>query len=1555
MKKTKWKKFALCFVAIFMSLSLACGLFFVFDQLPSNAPEQQEPEQDESSKKSWNDFSATKLNGVGTKNNPWKISSADDLAFLSSSLGKLKEENVTSRDCVVSALSGEDIETVVAQAKQEKSVKVSEFGKEDDYLGERNYFQLSNDIDMSKYNWDPIPDLNGVIDGSGHTINLGNRTFEDEDILANPNAYINDGNIGIALFSGAHTSFENFVVEGKIEIGQINTDSFAQKSSDDQVQSLENHDGEYKTLNSYFVQEIGKSEYCRNIIVNVDFSTSASVFDRTGVTFGSVAAVNYGEISLCVSSGKINLQRSNSTVGGICGVNNNGIILDCQNYTNIDAPSSNSNHNVIGGICGKWEDGSERDLIAGTSREGGRLPKLENEMIVRCVNFGKISFSRTILGTYDFNFGGIIGSIEGYEFPVLVSSCVNFGKITGSGSGNYGGIIGYLKSNYGHENGENPNLGGMKDCVNYGQISSSGGGLIGRVEVDKVWFSVWSDSIGILSGINHYSNIQSIGTNGSGKNVETPNGNFYGSFESNIYYNYLMDATDLIKSLGLYNLDRGDVRLFVPYTALSVVNVDIKLKLRKDEIGVSGEDDCIKSLWNDYASNESGLTKEQFKNILNTIFDGKFLFYNYNYNEMICLRGYQQTFMLEGNTIDVSDTSFNYNYMLNNSRMKVSGDDNLQTNKSDYSLSLGVMCCGRYVFDEPSNAIKCPEMTLTLDFTEDGQIIFNPREAMIETQNVKQYYYFDNGSNRYYYEQDDGAGTVLIQNQGDKVTEETREENIPCQVKDGETLKFVITPNLGYAVRYVRVTYDDNPPNGNIGDFGDNIFNNLYPILDSNHNENVSGLSNVNRGKNPSNNNSVYLGQIKFDLTINKNNLKDLQNVRIYVFYIKLIYNVTIPTVTENKVIGIDNNVDSESILDNIVLRNYLITHEDHTKITATISGNNLKPDPLYDGKDLLNFTDVSGDTFGVLEDRLINADYSVVKYFDIIGKFVTNIDVDEFTITLTSEKIECSFDMTVKDMCFTWDDLEVREDTFAGETTPVGYSGSDESKGLYTYGESDEFGTDISDKPGYKHTLSYKLDWESEAKTFDESEDNTASFIDRIWEHVLEMSWVYDRLVNAAKVGNSLYFAVDDVIRKIEFVTDHQLQQYQLSCTKVGLGSVYVTNYVNNTSSRVNASENGFVQSIYYNTPIVLESAPNTNYIFGGYFLSTSDGEKLLSKDPEYHFVLSGDDFQEDAKIQIVVKFVAYSALAVGTQPIYQDGVYKIESADNLVWVARANARNEDFEGKILQLQNDIDMKDCENFTPIGILERPFKGVFDGNFKQIYNLRISNSADISNDLLSFRGLFGCTDGATIKNITFVEGNVTGYSDVGVVVGFAKNTTFSRVENYSTNLSATEMQYFNVNENEREETFDRLAFVDGEDKIEVVDHVAQFDIPSQFEARVNFGGLVGRTESCNFVGCSNRATVTGIDKVGGIAGSGNGTKIDQSYNKGTLRVISGTSNQIIAGENTLSDCFFGDISVLWNDSLQTNGVFGATEETLIKNSKIWTIVNGNLALKIFYW
>lgn len=145
------------------------------------------------------------------------------------------------------------------------------------------------------------------------------------------------------------------------------------------------------------------------------------------------------------------------------------------------------------------------------------------------------------------------------------------------------------------------------------------------------------------------------------------------------------------------------------------------------------------------------------------------------------------------------------------------------------------------------------------------------------------------------------------------------------------------------------------------------------------------------------------------------------------------------------------------------------------------------------------------------------------------------------------------------------------------------------------------------------------------------------------------------------------------------------------------------------------------------------------------------------------------------------------YSAMAQfsGSGSGTSSDPYKIYNPDQLSQVRNFLST----PGVCFKLMNNIDLGEwiSENYPnqgwePIGTSSDPFKGIFDGNGKSITGFSINRSST------NYVGLFGYTDGATIKDLVISGTTVKGRQYTGSLSGYSKSTTIS---NYTYNGSVT--------------------------------------------------------------------------------------------------------------------------------------------------------------------
>ena len=174
------------------------------------------------------------------------------------------------------------------------------------------------------------------------------------------------------------------------------------------------------------------------------------------------------------------------------------------------------------------------------------------------------------------------------------------------------------------------------------------------------------------------------------------------------------------------------------------------------------------------------------------------------------------------------------------------------------------------------------------------------------------------------------------------------------------------------------------------------------------------------------------------------------------------------------------------------------------------------------------------------------------------------------------------------------------------------------------------------------------------------------------------------------------------------------------------------------------------------------------------------------ISFSDRYAFVYAKDNTGTALISKIIDLDTASVPARVNAQePPMKDGVYLLSKEAHLLWVSEQVALGETFDGKVLRMTRNIDMRFLP-FTPIGggidtasaddtasNVQNFFSGTFDGQGYLIQNLNVHKNA-------SFVGLFGLTQNAIIRNVELYGGRIsTNGQYVGFLAGAAIKTKVS--------------------------------------------------------------------------------------------------------------------------------------------------------------------------------
>ena len=177
-----------------------------------------------------------------------------------------------------------------------------------------------------------------------------------------------------------------------------------------------------------------------------------------------------------------------------------------------------------------------------------------------------------------------------------------------------------------------------------------------------------------------------------------------------------------------------------------------------------------------------------------------------------------------------------------------------------------------------------------------------------------------------------------------------------------------------------------------------------------------------------------------------------------------------------------------------------------------------------------------------------------------------------------------------------------------------------------------------------------------------------------------------------------------------------------------------------------------------------------------------------------------------------------------------------------------------EDFKGKqIIQVCTIEDLKD---WTPIGTMEHPFRGIYSGQNEVFKNITVQSNG--------VAGLFGCIEGATIEDVCIRSGSVTGNKAGGICGHIRFNGTIQRCVNGASVKGIGENAYA--------------------------------------------GGICGDSWGGTLIDCANNGEIANESKsvsalTAGIAGASYQGIIDKCTNKGRVSPIGGHCGGICASNN----------------------------------------------------
>lgn len=258
-------------------------------------------------------------------------------------------------------------------------------------------------------------------------------------------------------------------------------------------------------------------------------------------------------------------------------------------------------------------------------------------------------------------------------------------------------------------------------------------------------------------------------------------------------------------------------------------------------------------------------------------------------------------------------------------------------------------------------------------------------------------------------------------------------------------------------------------------------------------------------------------------------------------------------------------------------------------------------------------------------------------------------------------------------------------------------------------------------------------------------------------------------------------------------------------------------------------------------------------------------------------------------------------------------DSPYIITTAEELKWFRdEVNRGRNNICAKIADNVEVIDMSTvCHaadksqnleevSWEPIGNTTNQYMGTFDGNNKTITNLYINANQKYS-------GLFGYTYISTIKNLTFVNANVTNTNSfTGILVGYGYGGTY---QNIMTSISCEVYGgdgTGGIAGKLAGNAYNCVNYATVQGKEQVGGLFSSYDSSKSITACANYGkvtasslwvgGLVGYFNSGTIQDCANYGDVKGANCVAGMVGFVDQGKIQNVFSYGNVSATMSTQN-----------------------------------------------------------
>lgn len=189
-------------------------------------------------------------------------------------------------------------------------------------------------------------------------------------------------------------------------------------------------------LDSYFQFKMRGGGICGHNKGEINNCTNGGtvIGNGTGSGAGGVCGMNYGTVKDCKNTGSVS--GTVTGIGGVCGAFYSGSIENCLNEGTVSGTGNTTSNSSYGGVCGNAHGGviklsSNTASIRGYNAVGGVCGSNMGATLEDCYNTGAVT------GTALRSFGGVCGENSS---GCTIKNCYNTGAVSGKNS--VGGVCG---------------------------------------------------------------------------------------------------------------------------------------------------------------------------------------------------------------------------------------------------------------------------------------------------------------------------------------------------------------------------------------------------------------------------------------------------------------------------------------------------------------------------------------------------------------------------------------------------------------------------------------------------------------------------------------------------------------------------------------------------------------------------------------------------------------------------------------------------------------------------------------------------------------------------------------------------------------------------------------------------------------------------------------------------------------------------------------------------------------------------------------------------------